>query len=240
MQIRFTPPPAVASPLASLDARWRLALLFVAIVASAVVYSLIPAALALLFSFILAALARVPVRWYLSRLSVVAGLLALFVVPVPLLGGSFATAGVILCKSLALFTLGCVLLVSASVETTLKAAHALYVPGLLVHLVLLSYRYLFVFADELARLRVALRTRGFRNRADLHSWRTVGAASGALLVRGHDRAERVAAAMRCRGFDGRFRSLAGFRTRAADVLFLLASAGCCAGLVWLDFHLRER
>ena len=68
-----------------------------------------------------------------------------------------------------------------------KAAHALYVPGLLVHLALLSYRYLFVLGDELARLRVALRTRGFRNRADLHSWRTVGAASGTLLVRGHDR-----------------------------------------------------
>jgi cobalt/nickel transport system permease protein len=239
VQIRFTPPPAVASPLASLDARWRLALLFAVIVASAVVRSLTAAALALLFSLVLAALARVPVRWYLSRLSVVAGLLALFVVPVPLLGGSFVTAGVILCKSLALFTLGCVLLVSASVETTLKAAHALYVPGLLVHLVLLSYRYLFVLADELARLRVALRTRGFRNRPDLRSWRTVGAASGTLLVRGHDRAERVAAAMRCRGFDGRFRSLDAFSTKGSDVVAFVLTLALAAALVTLDVLLRE-
>jgi cobalt/nickel transport system permease protein len=239
VQIRFTPPPAVASPLASLDARWRLAMLFAVIVASAVVRSLSAAALALLFSLILAALARVPVRWYLSRLSVVAGLLALFIVPVPFLGGSFATAGVILCKSLALFTLGCVLLVTASVETTLKAAHALYVPGLLVHLVLLSYRYLFVLADELARLRVALRTRGFRNRADRRSWRTVGAASGTLLVRGHDRAERVASAMRCRGFDGRFRSLDEFSTKGWDVVAFVMTLTLAAALVALDVLLRD-
>ena len=40
--------------------------------------------------------------------------------------------------------------------------------------------------------------------------------------------------MRCRGFDGRFRSLAAFRTRPADVLaFALIAAGA-VGLCWLD------
>ena len=238
MQIRFTPPPVVPSPLSSLDPRWRLALLFVAVATAAGVRSLAASALTLALSLTLAALGRVPRGWYLSRLSFAAALLALFVVPVPLLGGSFAAAGVILCKSLALFTLGCVLLTGASVETTFKAAHALYVPGLLVQLALLSYRYLFVLADELARLRVAIRTRGFRNRADLRSWRTVGAASGTLLVRGHDRAERVAAAMRCRGFDGRFHSLDAFRTRRRDVAALLLTLAVAAGVVALDVLMR--
>jgi cobalt/nickel transport system permease protein len=198
VQIRFTPPPAVASPLASLDARWRLAALFAVVAAGAYVRSLPAASIALALALAAACLARVPLRWYLSRLAMAAFLLAFFVVPVPLLGGTFATAGVILSKSLALFTLACVLLVTAPIETTLKAARALRVPGLIVHLLLLAYRYLFVLADELDRLRVALRTRAFRNRANLHSWRTVAAASGTLLVRGHDRAERVAARRRAR------------------------------------------
>jgi cobalt/nickel transport system permease protein len=79
-----------------------------------------------------------------------------------------------------------------------------------------------------------LRTRGFRNRADAHSWQTIGRVAGSLLVRGTDRAERVAAAMRCRGFDGTYRTLADFRTRPTDVLALAAAAGLAAGLLALD------
>ena len=40
--------------------------------------------------------------------------------------------------------------------------------------------------------------------------------------------------MRCRGFDGRFRSLAVFRTRFADVLALLLVTAGGVGLIWLD------
>ena len=71
---------------------------------------------------------------------------------------------------------------------------------------------------------MALRVRGYRNRANLHSYRTIGAVTGALLVRGWERGERVGHAMRCRGFDGRFRSLSEFRTTAADVLMFLPSS----------------
>ena len=45
----------------------------------------------------------------------------------------------------------------------------------------------------------------------------MGQAAGTLLVRGYERSERVAQAMRCRGFDGCFRALATFRTRWSDV-----------------------
>jgi cobalt/nickel transport system permease protein len=231
VQVRFTPPPLVSSPLSALDARWRLAALLTAGLAAALARTPASAVAALALALAFAAAGRVPPRWYLSRLAALGLLLLFFAGPALLLGG-VGSAVVIVGKALAVFTLGCVLLTSAPVEATLKAAYALYVPGLLVQLTLLSYRYLFVLGDELTRLRVALRTRGFRNRADLHSWRTVGAASGTLLARGHDRAERVAAAMRCRGFDGRFRSLAQFGTSRRDVavfvLTLLAAAGVVA------------
>src|SRR5262249_34976662 len=117
---------------------------------------------------------------------------------------------------------------------TLKAAHALRLPGVFVQVVLLTYRYVFVVAAELGRLRVALRARGFRARANRHTYRTVGNVTGMLLVRSHERAERVAQAMRCRGFDGRFRSLTEFRTTPADVLAFVVIAGSAAGLVAWD------
>jgi len=96
---------------------------------------------------------------------------------------------------------------------------------------MLTYRYIFVLATELARLRIALRVRGYRNRASRHSYRTVGHVGGTLLVRGYERAERVGQAMRCRGFDGRFRSLAEFRTTTADLSFFLVLVGAVAGLL---------
>jgi cobalt/nickel transport system permease protein len=237
--VRFAPPPWTDSPLARLDPRWRLAGLLAVVVATSALVSLTAALAALFGAVLLAALARMSWRWYLERLAVLAVLLALFVLPVALLARidlaeGLRLAGRDLAKGLALFSLVCVLLVSAPLETTLRAAQALLVPGLLTQLALLCYRYLFLFGNELDRLRVALRVRGFRNRADRHSYRTVSAATGTLLVRGHDRAERVGHAMRCRGFDGRFRSLAEFATRRRDVLacLLLVLAACAA--VWLD------
>jgi cobalt/nickel transport system permease protein len=99
---------------------------------------------------------------------------------------------------------------------------------------LLSYRYLFLLGEELGRLRVALRVRGYRNRMSLHSYRTVGHVTGVLLLRGHERAERVGQAMRCRGFDGRYRSLAEFRTRWTDVAFFALTVGAASALVLWD------
>ncbi len=244
MQVHFTPPPLVRSPLGRLDARWRLATLALAVVAVALVRHLLPAALALAGALLLAVLARLPWRWYAARLAVAGALLALFVVPLPLLAhvgwlDGLRLAAVILLDSLALFTLACVLLVTAPLETTLKAAHSLRIPGLLIHLALLAYRYLFVLRDELARLRLALRVRGFRNRASWHAWKTAGTAAGTLLVRGHDRAERVAHAMRCRGFDGRFRALTEFRTTSSDVLVFVVVLLLGGGLVALDAWLSR-
>src|SRR5206468_8914038 len=103
----------------------------------------------------------------------------------------------------------------------------------LVQIGLLSLRYLSVLAEEFMRLRIALRSRGYRNRAGLHSYRTIGQVAGTMLVRGHERSERVGQAMRCRGFDGRFRSLHDFGTRGTDVLFFAVTViGAAAVLGW--------
>ena len=95
-----------------------------------------------------------------------------------------------------------------------------------------------LFLAGLARLRVALRVRGYRNRATRHSYRTIGHVAGTLLVRSHERGERVSQAMRCRGFDGGFRSLTTFRTAPKDVIFFSLLAAGSAGLVFWDLHLR--
>lgn len=251
MTLLFTPPPRTTSPLSRLDPRWKLAALLIAGAAVAIVRTPTAAAAALGFAVVLACLGRLPWRWWAARLAPAVLFVAVFALPLiffhlsdgplwqlgPLtVSGNGATAAFLLIsKAAALVTLALVLLATAPLDATLKAAHALYVPGLLVQLMLLSYRYLFLLADELGRLRIALRVRGYRNRPNFHSYRTIGAVTGALLVRGWERAERVGQAMRCRGFDGRFRSLSGFRTSAVDVLAFLAITTCAAGVCALDW-----
>jgi cobalt/nickel transport system permease protein len=141
----------------------------------------------------------------------------------------------LLCKAVAIVVLALVVLATAPLDATLKAAHALHVPGLLVQLTLLSYRYFFVLAEEFGRMRIALRVRGYRNRMNLHSYRTIGVVMGTLLVRGWERGERVGHAMRCRGYDGRFRSLSEFRTTAADLLMFFAVSAGAVGICILDW-----
>jgi cobalt/nickel transport system permease protein len=244
--------PQSDSPLRRLDPRWRLAALTLAAACVAFLRTLPAAAVALAGAVTVLLLARLPPRWAANRLGLVALFLGVFVVACPFLVGGPGPAwqlgpvqvsshglGVgmlLLAKGLAIASLLLVLLASAPLDVTLKAAHALYVPGLLVQLVMLTYRYIFVVGRELARLRVALRTRGYRNRASRHSYRTIGNVTGSLLVRSYERAERVGQAMRCRGFDGRFRALVEFGTSWADVLAFGLITGAAAGLLlweWL-------
>jgi cobalt/nickel transport system permease protein len=243
--------PVFDSPFQSLDPRWKLAALVPAALACATLQTLPAAAAALAGVLLLAAVARLPPAWFAARLAAVGVLLAIFVALLPFVlhgdGPSwqvgplrFSAHGLhvaaLLClKALAVVSLMMILLATSALDALLKAAHALHVPGLLVQLLVLTYRYAFVLASELARIRVALRVRGYRNRANRHSYRIVGHVAGTLLVRGYERAERVGQAMRCRGFDGRFRSLAQFHTTVPDVLFFLLVLGCAGGLVAWDF-----
>lgn len=237
MEYRFRLPPFADSPLARLDGRWRLAALLVLTVAVTLVRQPVGAVLAVVVSVVVAGLARVPIDWLAMRLAAVALVGICFAVPLVLFGRP-DEAVVVAFKAVALAVLAGVLVVSAPLERTARAAWHLGVPGVVIQVALLAYRYVFLLGDELERLRVALRVRGFRNRPNRHSYYTVAAATGTLLARGADRADRVAAAMRCRGFDGTFRSLDDDRTRWEDGLTLVIALVVAGALLGADRYIE--
>jgi cobalt/nickel transport system permease protein len=233
-----------------LDPRWKLGAAILAVCAAVAVQHLPVAVIALTAALILAAIARLPLRWFATRAGTVLVAVSLFAVPLPfLLDGSgpvlelgplrLSSHGVrvgllLLARALTVLSITLTLLATTPVEALLKASHSLFVPGLLVQVGSMTYRYLFVLVDELQRLRIAVKVRGFRNRVSRHAYQTAGRVAGTLLVRGHERAERVHQAMRCRGFDRRFHTLTAFHTRPADVAVFLIVAGIAAGLTLLD------
>jgi cobalt/nickel transport system permease protein len=240
----------VESSVSRLDPRWKLAALILAGAAVVALHSLPTAALACMGAAALAILARLPPRWCLARIGIVLLFLAPFMILLPFVQhdpepavalaplhmslAGMRIALVLALKTVSLLLLVLVLLATAPLPTTFKAAQALRVPGLLLQLAGLTYRYLYGLAGELARVRVALRVRGYRNRATLHCYRTVGHVAGALLVRGYEQAERVEQAMRCRGFDGHFRTLSDFQTQPRDVLAFIVIVGLAAALIIVE------
>ena len=238
------------SPVARWDARWKLAAVVLAAFGTTALTQLAPAAVALAIGSLLLLASRLPFRWVRDRLALFAfaALPFLLVLPFTLdLGGpgwdvgpvrvsehGLVAGAAVFVRCLAIGCFALILIGTAPLHHTLAAAHKLKVPGLLVLLVGLAYRYAFLLADELRRVRVALRTRGFRVRADRHGYRTTGHVVGAVLVRGADRADRVAEAMRCRGFDGTFHTTIAFRTTAADIISFAALVAAVAALVLWD------
>jgi cobalt/nickel transport system permease protein len=241
------------SPLHGLDPRWRLAALVLGACGVIAMQSLLPVVAALAAAMLLVLLARLPLGWTALRLGAALLLPAFFVLWLPFtpqsgdfleIGGLvISIAGLVraiplVAKAATVVSLALVVLATAPLQDTFKAAQSLRIPGWLVHLALLSHRYIFLFAEEFGRLRTALRVRGYRNRANVHSYRTIGQVAGTLLVRGHERSERVGQAMRCRGFDGRFRALHDFQTRGGDVIFFAMAVFVAGGLLGWDLWSR--
>ena len=78
----------------------------------------------------------------------------------------------------------------------------LRLPQPLVQIMSFMFRYLEVVGGELARMRVARESRGFRARS-VRQWPVLAATLGALFIRSYERGERVHLAMLSRGYAGR-------------------------------------
>jgi cobalt/nickel transport system permease protein len=206
------------------EPRLRLVLAFAFALLTVSLQRLPPLVMSLMLAFALALSAGLAPRLLLRRLVALEGFMGVLLVLLPFsvpgeallqLGPFTASREGGLQALTILLKANAVVLAMLALVGTLEAVtlgHALArlkVPDKLVHLLLFTVRYLGVLYDEYRRLRLAMRTRGFRARSNLHTWRSLGWLMGMLLVRSLERAQRIVAAMKCRGFNGRFYLLDG-------------------------------
>ncbi len=237
------------SVISGVDPRIRIAVaaFYTSVVAVANDTTALVAALGV--SALLVILARLPLLKVARRLSVVAGFLVLIWALLPLTYGgpvmgrlgplSFHAPGVelslqITLKSVAIVTAFIALVATMDIATLGHSLIRLKVPAKVAYLLLMTYRYIFVLEQEYQRLLRAARIRGFKPGTNLHSYRTYAYLVGMLFVRAANRAQRVHQAMKCRGFRGRFYSLARFKASGASWLFALLMAAVCTGLIWMQ------
>lgn len=238
------------STLHRIDPRYKVVIAVLFTVTVAVSYRFTTLLTALAVSAVLVAIARLNPREVAGRLVVVFGFLALLWIVLPLtfqgpaLAGfgplSLTRPGVVLAAQISLKSTGILLALIALTATMNFAAlgHALdrlRVPGKIVHLLLMTYRYIFVIETEYRRLLRAAKIRGFRAGTNLHTYRTYAYLLGMLFVRAAARADRVHQAMRCRGFHGRFYCLSEFHPQRRDRVFAVCMTAATAALIGLEW-----
>jgi cobalt/nickel transport system permease protein len=201
------------------------------------------------YALLLAAVAlaaRVPAAYLLKRLTVEIPFVAFaflmpFVVPgetTDLLGVTVSVPGLwdawnVLAKGT--LGVGASVLLAATTELRelLLGLQRLGLPPTLVQIASFMVRYGDVITDEMRRMSVARRSRGFEARGVRH-WGVLAKSAGALFIRSYERGERVHLAMVSRGYTGTMPVIdevtaTGAQWRRAAALPLTALAVCLLG-----------
>jgi cobalt/nickel transport system permease protein len=213
---------ARASWLGSLDARAKIVGIVAFVVATALLTRTDLVFASLLLSVCFAAMSQVPyghlLRMYLGALPFI----LIASVSVFLFGG--IERGVEMWAR----TSSCVvaLLVLASGTETFElfsGLRRLKVPKLISTLLMLTYKYILILGDELDRMKIARRARGFsggRGLLDARGLKVISFTAGMVLIRASARAEDGYEGLRARGFRSDMRPMRVSRFGAGELAFV--------------------
>ena len=238
----------VASPLQSWDPRVKVASLGLLILVIALLKTIPMAVVAIAIAIGIMALSALPLHFVSHGLSFVLMFLIPFFFIMPftypgegafeILGVSFAWQGLriatlIFIKALSIVMLSFVIFGSSRFDISMLALQRLKFPSIVVQMLLFAYRYTFVFLDEMKRMHISMRARGFIARSDRKTLKIYGHFIGTLLVRSFERTERVYKAMLSKGYQGKLHSMVQFHSVPLDyakaAVILLITIGLLIG-----------
>lgn len=245
--------PARPGPLSRWDPRFRIVALLVLAFAISSVGSPRPLPLAVAIVAVFVALSGVAPRRLLARLRypslVVLALVAMLpfltgttpagtIGPLTLTAEGLEASLLVAVRFYCIVTLALVLLGAAPLLVNIRALRALGVPDIIADMALLTVRHIEVHREDMRHMRNAMRLRGHDPaRLSWRNLRTLSWLTGSLLLRSHERSDRVYKAMRLRGYGCEDHVSAEFRAGPRDVAALAACCGAAAllaglGLVW--------
>jgi len=236
----------LASPLQRWDPRFKLLSLGSFAFGVALVKTLPLALVALLVALILLKLSSLPYHFIAHAMKWIIFFLLPFFLIMPLsypgeaayhiLGLPFAWEGLrlatlIFIKANAIVLTTFAIFGSSRFDISMIALQHLKCPKVLVQMTLFTYRYTFVFLEEMKRMQVAMRARGFVLKTDMYTLRTMGNFVGTLLVRSFERTERVYNAMLSKGYQGEFHTLVRFKSDRSDYIKAVIVLGITIALL---------
>ena len=107
----------------------------------------------------------------------------------------------ILFKATAGVSMGIVLTAVTTNIELIYGLQKLRLPSIIIAIMSFSIRYIDVFIDEFKRVKISMQSRGYIEKG-IKTLLPIAYASGAMLIRGYERGERVYLSMISRGFKG--------------------------------------
>ncbi len=175
----------------------------------------------IIYPMVLILLAELPVMPILKRLLMVEPLIIGMGILNPLFDsrGWISFASIIIKCGLTITT--CLVLVSTTgMDKIAQALRTLKIPSIFVLQLILTYRYISVLIEELARMLRAYGLRAPQQKGV--KLKDSGSFVGQLLLRTFDRAQRVYDSMRLRGFNGEYHSFGKSNVTWNDIVYLAA------------------
>jgi cobalt/nickel transport system permease protein len=213
---------AKSSWLSGLDARAKLIGILAFVVATSLLTETRLVLASLAFSVAFAALSRVPPR-HLAR-AYLSALPFILIASVSV----FLFAGYDRGLDMWARTSSCVLalLVLASGTETFElfaGLRRLRMPAIITTLLMLTYKYILMMSEELSRMTVARKARGFaggRSLLDSRGIKVISYTAGMVFVRSAERADRAFDALTARGFDKEMRGWRRSKIAAPELSFV--------------------
>lgn len=244
-----------ASPFHTMDAAAKIAAATLFSSCTALLTSTTTACVALVIGIILLCIAQLPIKTLCRRLLFINTFIAFLWLTLPVStagtplyswGGFTVTKeGVdltllITLKSNAIITTFIALLATSNVTDIGTGFARLHVPRKLSLLFLFTWRYIHVILEEYKRLSTAATLRGFVPSTNSHTYKTYANLIAMVLIKSHDRAERVSNAMKLRGFNGTFHSLHHTQAQSSDAVVAALIVFLGTALLAADYlHLTE-
>lgn len=199
------------------DVRVKLISILILIFSVVLINNLKTALLGLFFVLILIAISKIHVNFIFIYLRWIA-LFIIFIFIILTFTAGIEKAFLISLRALTAFLLIFPMLATSRFENTLKALEKIWVPDKLVQIIQFTYRYIFVFTEEIQTMFRALKSRGFKAGTDLGTMKIIGKMIGMLFVRSFERSEMVYNAMVSRGYTGTVRTMTEFKMNKSDLI----------------------
>jgi len=239
----------VGSSIQRWDPRFKIVSLLILMFSIALVKSIPLVLVGLVAAIVLLLLSRIPLDFVLQGLKWIVLFLMPFFAILPLtypgevefhlLGIPFALEGLrlsvlIVIKAVAIVLIAYAIFGSRRFDINMIALQRLKCPPVFVQMILFSYRYIFLFMEEMERMDTAMKARGFVKKADLYTLKLMGNFIATLLIRSFERTERIYKAMLSKGYQGDFNTLVEFRAEAKDILKMVLVVALAVGLFSID------
>lgn len=203
---------------------------------------------------VLVLLSRIPLKLYLVRASFIPFFSLIITLPIPFIvsgnpltfihvyGYTYLTVSfeglyrtIVFVLRVGVASCAAILLISTTKFSSLAVAlNKLGVPELFTSLLLVTYRYIFLFAGEALSMVQARNMRSFGKESVLQRIKVVGQMIGSLFIRAYERGEQVYYAMLSRGYVGKIESHQSHKMGMRDAAFLSIVLALVFGLIFVD------